>query len=126
MKKNLKLAIIIAIIIFVPLGSVAPLFLVKRKKDEKSESNEESATNTLQTAVYPLKRGSKGALVSALQGKLNLLLNQASSLHAKMPEQGEELITSLVVDGNFGAKTAGTVFWHFGTDTVTQAQYKTL
>lgn len=126
MKNNLKIAIIIAIIIFVPLGSVALLFLVKRKKDEKIGPTEPSSNKTTEADIYPLRQGSKGALVSALQTKLNVLLNQASLVKAKLPTLNGVAITSLVVDNNFGPKTLAVVRWHFGTDTVTQTQYKTL
>lgn len=126
MKNNLKIAIIIAIIIFVPLGSVALLFLVKRKKDEKIGPTEPSSNKTTEADIYPLRQGSKGALVSALQTKLNVLLNQASSAKAKLPIHNNTPITSLVADGVFGVKTLAVVMWQFGTDTITQAQYKTL
>ncbi len=126
MKKNVKMAIIIAIIIFVPLGSVAILLLLKNKKQDDNTTAEKSNTVTPEAAVYPLKQGSRGSLVGALQTKLNLLLNQASLVKAKLPTLNGMAITSLVVDNNFGPKTLAVVRWHFGTDTVTQTQYKTL
>ena len=126
MTKNVKMAIIIAIIIFVPLGSVAILLLLKNKKQDDNTTAEKSNTVTPEASVYPLKQGSRGALVGALQSKLNLLLNQASLVKAKLPTLNGVAITSLVVDNNFGPKTLAVVRWHFGTDTVTQTQYKTL
>jgi peptidoglycan hydrolase-like protein with peptidoglycan-binding domain len=126
MKKNVKMAIIIAIIIFVPLGSVAILLLLKNKKQDDNTSTEKSNTVTPEASVYPLKQGSRGALVGTLQNKLNMLLNQASLVKAKLPTLNGVAITSLVVDNNFGPKTLAVVRWHFGTDTVTQTQYKTL
>jgi len=124
MKKNVKIAIIVAIIIFVPLGSVALLLLLKNKKE--NETDEDLSSDTSAVAVYPLKQGSKGTLVGSLQTKLNAALNQASLAKAKLPTLNGKTITSLVVDRDFGAKTAAVVKWHFGTDSVTQAQYKTL
>lgn len=126
MKKNVKMAIIIAIIIFVPLGSVAILLLLKNKKQDDNTTAEKSNTVTPEASVYPLKQGSRGALVGTLQNKLNMLLNQASLVKAKLPTLNGVAITSLVVDNNFGPKTLAVVRWHFGTDTVTQTQYKTL
>lgn len=120
------MAIIIAIIIFVPLGSVAILLLLKNKKQDDNTTAEKSNTVTPEASVYPLKQGSRGSLVGALQTKLNLLLNQASLVKAKLPTLNGVAITSLVVDNNFGPKTLAVVRWHFGTDTVTQTQYKTL
>ena len=126
MKKNVKMAIIIAIIIFVPLGSVAILLLLKKKKQD--DSTTDSTTNTIasEASVYPLKLGSRGSLVGSLQTKLNGLLNQASLANLKLPTYNGVAITSLSVDNNFGPKTLAVVRWHFGTDTVTQTQYKTL
>ncbi len=126
MKKNVKMAIIIAIIIFVPLGSVAILLLLKKKKQD--DSTTDSTTNTVasEASVYPLKLGSRGSLVGSLQTKLNGLLNQASLAKLKLPTYNGVAITSLSVDNNFGPKTLAVVRWHFGTDTVTQTQYKTL
>ena len=126
MKKNVKMAIIIAIIIFVPLGSVAILLLLKKKKQDDSKTDSTTNTVASEASVYPLKLGSRGSLVGALQSKLNLLLNQASLVKAKLPTLNGVAITSLVVDNNFGPKTLAVVRWHFGTDTVTQTQYKTL
>ena len=126
MKKNVKMAIIIAIIIFVPLGSVAILLLLKKKKQD--DSTTDSTTNTVasEASVYPLKSGSRGSLVGSLQTKLNGLLNQASLAKLKLPTYNGVTITSLSVDNIFGSKTLAVVRWHFGTDTVTQTQYKTL
>ena len=126
MKKNVKMAIIIAIIIFVPLGSVAILLLLKMKKQD--DSTTDSTTNTVasEASVYPLKLGSRGSLVGSLQTKLNGLLNQASLAKLKLPTYNGVAITSLSVDNIFGSKTLAVVRWHFGTDTVTQTQYKTL
>ena len=126
MKKNVKMAIIIAIIIFVPLGSVAILLLLKKKKQD--DSTTDSTTNTVasEASVYPLKLGSRGSLVGSLQTKLNGLLNQASLAKLKLPTYNGVAITSLSVDNIFGSKTLAVVRWHFGTDTVTQTQYKTL
>lgn len=126
MKKNLKIAIIIAIIILVPLGSVAILFLFNSKKNDGTKTIEGSGAKTPEADIYPLRQGSKGALVSALQTKLNAVLNQANSSKAKLPIHNNTPITSLQVDGNFGVKTLTVVKWHFGTDTITQTQYKTL
>jgi len=124
MKKNVKIAIIVAIIIFVPLGSVALLLLLKNKKE--NETDEDLSSDTSVVAVYPLKQGSKGTLVGSLQTKLNAALNQASLAKAKLPTLNGKTITSLVVDNDFGTKTLAVVHWHFGTDSVTQVQYKTL
>ena len=126
MKQNVKMAIIIAIIIFVPLGSVAILLLLKKKKQDDSTTDSKTNAVASEASIYPLKQGSRGSLVGALQSKLNLLLNQASLVKAKLPTLNGMAITSLVVDNNFGPKTLAVVRWHFGTDTVTQTQYKTL
>ena len=126
MTKNVKMAIIIAIIIFVPLGSVAILLLLKNKKQDDNTTAEKSNTVTPEASVYPLKLGSRGSLVGSLQTKLNGLLNQASLAKLKLPTYNGVAITSLSVDNIFGSKTLAVVRWHFGTDTVTQTQYKTL
>ena len=126
MKKNVKMAIIIAIIIFVPLGSVAILLLLKNKKQDDSTTDSTTNTVTSEASVYPLKLGSRGSLVGSLQTKLNALLNQASLAKLKLPTYNGVAITSLSVDDIFGVKTLSAVRWHFGTDTVTQIQYKTL
>lgn len=126
MKKNVKMAIIIAIIIFVPLGSVAILLLLKKKKQDDSKTDSTTNTVASEASVYPLKLGSRGSLVGSLQTKLNGLLNQASLAKLKLPTYNAVTITSLSVDNIFGPKTLAVVRWHFGTDTVTQTQYKTL
>ena len=126
MKKNVKMAIIIAIIIFVPLGSVAILLLLKKKKQDDSTTDSTINTVASEASVYPLKLGSRGSLVGSLQTKLNGLLNQASLAKLKLPTYNGVAITSLSVDNIFGSKTLAVVRWHFGTDTVTQTQYKTL
>jgi peptidoglycan hydrolase-like protein with peptidoglycan-binding domain len=126
MKQNVKMAIIIAIIIFVPLGSVAILLLLKKKKQDDSKTDSTTNTVASEASVYPLKLGSRGSLVGSLQTKLNGLLNQASLAKLKLPTYNAVTITSLSVDNIFGPKTLAVVRWHFGTDTVTQTQYKTL
>lgn len=134
MKTNLKTAIIIAIVILVPLGSVALLFLWsnKKKDEEKSDENKSDKSDNSSTSVttsaskFPLKQGSNGELVKSLQEKLNIALWKSAPIPPYVPTYGGVVITKLTEDGSFGPKTLAVVKWKFGTDKVTESQFNTL
>lgn len=129
MKKNVKTAIIIAIIILVPMGSLALLYFLKNKK-EGSDSSEKSGdsenTEKVTSGDFPLKKGSVNSSVGLLQKKLNVLLAQAEKANTTLPVQNGSEINILSVDNIFGVKTLAVVKWHLGTESVTESQYKSL
>lgn len=135
MKTNLKMGIIIAIVILVPLGSVALLFLWnnnKKKDEEISDENKSGKSDNSSTSVttsaskFPLKQGSNGDLVKSLQEKLNIALWKSAPIPPYVPTYGGVVITKLTEDGSFGPKTLAVVKWKFGTDKVTESQFNTL
>ncbi|MDD3479958.1 MAG: hypothetical protein PHI42_06200 [Paludibacteraceae bacterium] len=131
MKTNLKMAIIITIVILVPLGSVALLFLWsnKKKEDEKSDDETKSVKSdekTVNVSNFPLKQGSSGDLVKSLQEKLNVALWKSAPIPPYVPTYGGVVITKLTEDGSFGPRTLAVVKWKFGTEKVTESQFNTL
>ena len=91
-------------------------FLFFYKKRAKSSTDNA-------TTAYPLKKGSTGDRVSALQSKLNsrlqLLIMQPFVYNGVTRNR-------IAVDGQFGAETEAAVVWALGTKEVTENQFKTL
>lgn len=129
MKKNLKVGLIIATIVLVPLGTLA-LFLLIPKKSSKDEVDANTNTGSKEVSnpedSFPLKVGSKGDLVKELQTKLNVVLGKLDPRPPYVPYYNGKQLTSLAVDGDFGGRTLSVVKFHFGTAEVTNKQLQTL
>ena len=126
MNKNTIIALVVAVLAVA--GTVIFLWQYDKKqnaKDDKKTDPETPATKpttkpTTPASVFPLKRGSKGAEVKALQRKMNEFIG----VYYFTFEKGKKPpYTNLSVDGDFGPKTEANVKFVFGTSTVTQAQY---
>lgn len=125
MNKNTIIALVVAVLAVA--GTVIFLWQYDKKQNTKPEPKPETPKTpetTVKTnpvtpsSVFPLKRGSKGAEVKALQRKINEWTSfNYFRLQAKPPHQ------SLSADGDFGPKTEANVKFVFGTNTVTQSQY---
>ena len=113
MKKTL---IIIAILILIAVGAILAIKYFKKKKATGSAS---TGTKPLpgttmppvsgNSATFPLKKGSKGIQVTALQHSLNALYG-----------------ANLTEDGQFGAQTYNAVKSFLKTATVSEQQYNKL
>jgi len=113
------------LIIVLPMSVVGIYYLVKyilKKRAEKAAATVPPASKpgtvppsvkpATQVSVFPLKNGSRGNEVRALQTYLN----------GKMPAP----MAKLTVDGIFGAKTEAAVKSVFNTSSVTEALYKSV
>lgn len=128
MNKNLKVGLIIATIVLVPLGTLALFLLIPKKGKTEDEPDLGGVINDAPKpdSSFPLKVGSKSDLVKELQTKLNVVLGKLDPRPPYVPYYNGKQLTSLVVDGDFGGRTLSVVKFHFGTADVTNEQFQTL
>lgn len=128
--KNKNLIITIVICVLLIGGTVGFLYWFdqkdKKADEEKGASGTSSGSSSTTTPttpkpaveVFPLKKGSKGDYVKALQTQLNLYISyNYFTLKVKPPYQ------TLSVDGDFGARTEANVLWYFGKKTVDKLDF---
>ena len=95
-KNNVKIAIIISVVLIA--ATIGILYWFSKKDGTDTSENTSSNGTGSSASTYPLKLGSRGAEVEALQAKLNSWLRNA------WPK-----LTQLKVDGIWGAKTEAIV-----------------
>ncbi len=103
MKANKKKIIIIVVIALI-LGAI--LYFILRKPKAPDASTATPGSTPVDSGVFPLKLGSKGSEVKALQSYLN-----------------NKYGASLVVDGSWGPATGAAVMQFLNRDNVSQAVY---
>ena len=133
--KNKKILIITVVCILLIAATVGGLYLFKKKPVVAADPNGTKpaggSTGTTGAAndAFPLKMGSKGANVKALQTRMNewMDINWPNLINIKPRHQSGLLkgtiMSSISVDGDFGANTLEFCGFVFGSTQVTEAQF---
>jgi len=135
--KNKKVIIIVVVCILLIAATVGGLYLFKKPTtgtDTTAPGGTTGSTGTTGTATdsFPLQMGSKGNNVKLLQAKMNQWMtdNWSRLITIKPRHQNGllagQVMSSISVDGNFGANTREFCGFIFGTTSVTESQFSSM